>query len=75
MSQGLGAFGVRGVLGFGLRGGMTKRFQDLDNTKSLMGALVRMKPKPHEKMKLGKSKTKKGKSPGREGVRAKRSNR
>ena len=54
---------------------MTKRFQDLDNTKSLMGALVRMKPKPHEKMKLGKSKTKKGKSPGREGVRAKRSNR
>jgi len=29
----------------------------LDETKRLMGALVRMKPKPHEEMKLGKCKT------------------
>jgi hypothetical protein len=28
----------------------------LDATKKLMGALVRMKPKPHEDMKIGKSK-------------------
>jgi hypothetical protein len=27
---------------------------DLDATKKLMGALVRMKPKPHEEMKVGK---------------------
>jgi hypothetical protein len=26
----------------------------LEQTKSLMGALVRMKPKPHEEMKVGK---------------------
>lgn len=26
----------------------------IEATKRLMGALVRMKPKPHEKMKLGK---------------------
>jgi hypothetical protein len=26
----------------------------LDETKRLMGALVRMKPKPHEEMKMGK---------------------
>jgi hypothetical protein len=26
----------------------------LDETKRLMGALVRMKPKPHEEMKIGK---------------------
>jgi hypothetical protein len=26
----------------------------LDETKKLMGALVRMKPKPHEAMKVGK---------------------
>jgi hypothetical protein len=36
---------------------------DLSDTKRLMGALVRMKPKPHEDMKLGKSKRKKKKSP------------
>jgi hypothetical protein len=30
---------------------MTK---ELDETKRLMGALVRMKPKPHEDMKVGK---------------------
>jgi len=28
--------------------------KDLDKTKRLMGALVRMKPKPHEKMKINK---------------------
>jgi hypothetical protein len=28
--------------------------QQLDQTKRLMGALVRMKPKPHEEMKVGK---------------------
>ena len=28
--------------------------QDLQDTKRLMGALVRMKPKPHEDMKVGK---------------------
>lgn len=31
----------------------------------LMGALVRMKPKPHEEMKLGKTKQKKSNSPGK----------
>lgn len=35
----------------------------LDDTKRLMGALVHMKPKPHEDMKVGKSKRKKKKSP------------
>lgn len=34
---------------------------DLQNTKRLMGALVRMKPKPHEDMKVGKTKKKKAK--------------
>jgi hypothetical protein len=34
---------------------MTKQ---LDETKRLMGALVRMKPKPHEDMKVGKKKAK-----------------
>lgn len=27
---------------------------DLEETKRLMGTLVRMKPKPHENMKVGK---------------------
>ena len=36
----------------------------LVGTKSLMGALVRMKPKPHEKL-VGKAKAKKAKSPKR----------
>jgi hypothetical protein len=31
----------------------------LDETKPLMGALVRMKPKPHEEMKVGKKAKKK----------------
>ena len=38
---------------------------DLDETKRLMGALVRMKPKPHEDMKLGKATAKKKASPKR----------
>jgi hypothetical protein len=32
---------------------MAKKPTDLDETKRLMGALVRMKPKPHEEMKVG----------------------
>jgi hypothetical protein len=35
---------------------LSKR-NELDDTKHLMGALVRMKPKPHEEMKIGKKKT------------------
>jgi len=39
---------------------------DLDQTKKLMGAVVRMKPKPHEEMKVGKKakKSKPKKKPG-----------
>jgi hypothetical protein len=34
---------------------MSKKDSDqLGETKRLMGALVRMKPKPHEEMKVGK---------------------
>jgi hypothetical protein len=33
---------------------MAKSKDDLSGTKSLMGALVRMKPKPHEEMKVRK---------------------
>jgi hypothetical protein len=40
---------------------MAKSKDELDETKRLMGALVRMKPKPHEDMKLGKAKVKKKK--------------
>jgi hypothetical protein len=29
---------------------------DMKGTRDLMGALVRMKPKPHEEMKVGKKK-------------------
>jgi hypothetical protein len=28
---------------------------DVEGTKRLMGALVRMKPKPHDEMKVGKA--------------------
>ena len=35
---------------------MAKSRDDLNETKQLMGALVRMKPKPHEDMKVGKKK-------------------
>jgi len=38
---------------------MAKSRDDLQETKALMGALVRMKPKPHEKMKVGKKAKKK----------------
>jgi hypothetical protein len=33
---------------------MAKDSKDIEATKHLMGALVRMKPKPHEEMKIGK---------------------
>jgi len=39
---------------------------DLERTRSLMGALVRMKPKPHEDMKIGKKKKAKAKKANRE---------
>jgi hypothetical protein len=35
---------------------------DIQRTKALMGALVRMKPQPHEEMKVSNSKAKKPKS-------------
>jgi hypothetical protein len=35
---------------------------DIEKTKSLMGALVRMKPKPHDEMKIGKKAKKSKKS-------------
>jgi len=44
---------------------MSKQF---DDTKRLMSALVRMKPKPHENMKPGKRSGKKPKSPRKGGV-------
>jgi hypothetical protein len=31
-----------------------KKTSEIEGTKQLMGALVRMKPKPHEEMKVGK---------------------
>jgi hypothetical protein len=37
---------------------MKKPAGELEETKRLMGALVRMKPKPHEEMKVGKAKKK-----------------
>jgi hypothetical protein len=43
----------------------------MDKTARLMGALVRMKPKPHEKMKAGKAKTKKAKSPAKKSASSK----
>ena len=33
---------------------MKKPQKDMEATSRLMGALVRMKPKPHEDMKIGK---------------------
>ncbi len=36
----------------------------LDETKRLMGALVRMKPKPHEEMKVGKKAKREPSKPG-----------
>jgi hypothetical protein len=43
--------------------GMTDK--TLDDTKRLMGALLRMPPKPHSEMKIGKPKAKRHKSPKR----------
>jgi hypothetical protein len=37
---------------------MAKSPENLDETRRLMGALVRMKPKPHEDMKVGKKSAK-----------------
>jgi hypothetical protein len=41
--------------------GMTQKSpkSDLEGAERLMGALVRMKPKPHEEMKIGKAKKQK----------------
>jgi hypothetical protein len=39
--------------------------EDMSATKRLMSALLRMKPKPHEEMKLRESKGKKNESPRR----------
>jgi hypothetical protein len=33
---------------------MTKDSKEIEGTKRLMGALMRMKPKPHEEMKIAK---------------------
>jgi hypothetical protein len=44
---------------------MAKKPNEIEETKRLMDALVRMKPKPHEDMKLGGSKKKKKPSSGR----------
>ena len=47
---------------------MAKPPERLDETKRLMGALVRMKPRPHEEMKVGKDKAKrKKKAPAKRG--------
>lgn len=40
---------------------MTAETKRIEETKRLMGALVRMKPKPHEDMRVGKAKDKKKK--------------
>jgi hypothetical protein len=37
--------------------------EQIKQTKRLMGALLRMPPKPHSDMKIGKPKTKKDESP------------
>jgi hypothetical protein len=41
----------------------------LEKTKQLMGALVRMKPKPHEEMKVGKKAGTKKKPPPKRGLK------
>lgn len=41
--------------------------KSIEKTKQLMGALVRMKPKPHEEMKVGK-KAKKKPTPKKRGL-------
>jgi hypothetical protein len=37
--------------------------RELEEAKRIMAALVRMPPKPHDQMKLGKPRGKKAKSP------------
>jgi hypothetical protein len=41
---------------------MIKDLKQIEDTKRLMGALVRMKPKPHEDMKIGNRPTKRSKA-------------
>jgi hypothetical protein len=41
---------------------MVGKPDDLKKTKALMGALLRMKPKQHDEMKIGNHKVKKTKS-------------
>jgi hypothetical protein len=53
---------------------MANSKKELDDTKRLMGALVRMKPKQHEEMKVGKAKTKKAKSPAKKSASSKPKN-
>jgi hypothetical protein len=48
--------------GNGIRG-MGKSPPDIEGAKRIMGALLRMPPKPHDEMKLGKRKAKPSKSP------------
>jgi hypothetical protein len=40
---------------------MAKKPDPIERTKELMGVLVRMKPKPHEEMRVGKKKSRKSK--------------
>lgn len=51
--------------------GMSDSKDGLNQTKRLMGALVRMKPKPHEEMKVGKTKREVGKPTSRPSSRKK----
>ncbi len=43
----------------------------LEDAKRIMGAVVRQPPKPHDEMKLGKPRAKKGRSPAKRGHGAK----
>jgi hypothetical protein len=45
----------------------------MDQVARTMGALVRMPPKPHDHMKLGKPRGKKAKSPAKRKQRSKKS--
>jgi hypothetical protein len=49
---------------------MKKIDPNIEQTKRLMGALLRMPPKPHSEMKLGKPTTKPIKTPARKASRA-----
>jgi hypothetical protein len=48
---------------------MAKTTHDIEKTKQLMGALVRMKPKPHEEMKVGKKIKKTVRTSGRKKIK------